>query len=76
MRLLSAKGYRVINVDSTVCLEAPKIAPHIDAMKAVLAPILQVDADRVSIKATTMEGLGFVGREEGVVAQAVVMIGS
>jgi 2-C-methyl-D-erythritol 2,4-cyclodiphosphate synthase len=76
VKLISGKGYRIINVDSTVLLEAPMISPHIPRMKTVLSDLLQIDQARVSIKATTMEGLGFVGREEGVAAHAVVLLSS
>lgn len=72
--LLAQHGYRVGNVDCTVCAERPKINPHIDAMKAVLAPLLRVDLDAVSRKATTSERMGFVGREEGMAAHAVALI--
>lgn len=72
--LLAQHGYRVGNVDCTVCAERPKINPHIDAMKAVLAPLLRVDLDAVSLKATTSERMGFVGREEGMSAHAVALI--
>ena len=72
--LLAQHGYRVGNVDCTVCAERPKINPHIDAMKAVLAPLLRVDLDAVSLKATTRERMGFVGREEGMAAHAVALI--
>ena len=72
--LLAQHGYRVGNVDCTVCAERPKINPHIDAMKAVLAPLLRVDLDAVSLKATTSERMGFVGREEGMAAHAVTLI--
>ena len=72
--LLAQHGYRVGNVDCTVCAEHPKINPHIDAMKAVLAPLLRVDLDAVSLKATTSERMGFVGREEGMAAHAVALI--
>jgi ygbB family len=72
--LLAQHGYRVGNVDCTVCAERPKINPHIDAMKAVLAPLLRVDLDAVSLKATTSERMGFVGREEGMAAHAVALI--
>lgn len=72
--LLAQHGYRVGNVDCTVCAERPKINPHIDAMKAVLAPLLRVDLDAVSLKATTSERMGFVGREEGMGAHAVALI--
>jgi 2-C-methyl-D-erythritol 2,4-cyclodiphosphate synthase len=74
MRLISEQGYHIINVDSTICLEAPKIAPHIRDMKTALSPILGIDENRLSIKATTMEGLGFIGREEGVAAHAVALL--
>ena len=72
--LLAQHGYHVGNVDCTVCAERPKINPHIDAMKAVLAPLLRVDLDAVSLKATTSERMGFVGREEGMAAHAVALI--
>jgi len=74
MRMLKEKGWRVENVDCTVCLEKPKIGPHIDAMKMAIAPILGIELDAVSIKATTNEKLGYVGREEGVNAMAVALI--
>ena len=64
-------GYAPHNVDVTVLLERPKMRPHIDEMRAATADALSLDVGRVSIKATTTEGLGFVGREEGVAAQAV-----
>lgn len=72
--LLSAHGWRVGNVDATVCAEQPKLKPHIDEMKAVLAPLMDVEADDVSVKATTTEHLGFTGRQEGISAYAVVLI--
>ena len=74
VKLLFEKGYKVGNVDATLSLEAPKINPHIKAMQAVLAPLLNVTEDEVSIKATTNEKLGYVGREEGVNAYAVALI--
>lgn len=74
VHLLFEKGYKVGNIDATLSLEAPKINPHIKDMQAVLAPILQVTEDEVSIKATTNEKLGYVGREEGVNAYAVALI--
>ena len=74
IELLHEKGWRVGNVDCTVCAERPKLNPHIEAMKACLAPIMQVDTDCVSIKATTTEHLGFTGREEGISAYAVALI--
>lgn len=72
--LIAAKGYRVVNVDSTLCLQAPKIAPYVDAMQLAIAGILNLDIHDVSIKATTTEKMGFVGREEGLMAYATVLI--
>jgi len=72
--LLKEKCWVVGNVDSTLLLERPKIKPHIPAMRAAIALILGVEPDAVSIKATTNEGLGYVGREEGVCAHAVALI--
>lgn len=74
MELLASKGYRVGNADITVCAQHPKLNPHIPSMQAVLADCMETDADNVSIKATTTEKLGFVGREEGIAAYAVVLI--
>ncbi|POY38987.1 2-C-methyl-D-erythritol 2,4-cyclodiphosphate synthase [Solitalea longa] len=74
MKLLTEKGYKVGNVDCTVCLEAPKVNPHIPAMQKAIAAKLGIDEDAVSIKATTNEKLGFIGREEGVTASAVALI--
>jgi len=73
-RLLTEKGWQIQNVDCTMCLEAPKINPHIPEMKRVLAPLMNVTEEEVSIKATTNETLGYVGREEGVNAYAVALI--
>lgn len=72
--LLAEKGWRVGNIDATVCAERPKLNPHIERMKACLAPLLGVGTEEVSIKATTTEHLGFTGREEGISAYAVVLI--
>jgi len=74
VELIEKENYSIGNVDSTLVLEAPKINPHIDAMKEALAPILKIDKSDISIKATTNEKLGYVGREEGVCAYAVVLI--
>lgn len=74
MALLSKEGYRVGNVDATLSLEAPKINPHIKTMQRVLAPLLGLSEREVSIKATTNEKLGYVGRSEGVNAYAVALI--
>ena len=74
VELIATKGYRVGNVDCTVCAERPKLNPHIPAMQKILAPLLGVEEDAVSIKATTTERLGFTGREEGISAYATVLI--
>lgn len=73
-RLLAEKGWKVGNVDCTLCLETPKVNPYIPSMKKVLAPLMNVEEGDVSIKATTSEKLGYVGREEGVTAYAVALI--
>lgn len=72
--LIEEKGYSISNIDSTVCLQKPKLAPHLEKMKKVMADILKLDIDQVSVKATTTEKLGFVGREEGVSAYSSVLI--
>ena len=72
--LLSEKGYGIGNVDATLSLEAPMVNPHITSMQNVLAPIMNISVDDVSIKATTNERLGYVGRGEGVNAYAVALI--
>lgn len=74
MRLIGEKGYRLGNVDATVCAEHPKLNPHVERMKACLAEVMQTDVDNISIKATTTEKLGFTGREEGISAYATVLI--
>lgn len=74
IRMLSEKGWRVENVDCTLCLEAPKVNPHIPQMKKVLAPLMNISEEDISIKATTAEGLGYIGRKEGVNAYAVALI--
>ncbi len=74
VRLLGEKGWQVGNVDCTLILEKPRIMPHLPAMRAIIAPILGVAEDAVSIKATTNEKLGYVGRQEGVAAHAVALI--
>ena len=72
--MLCERGWRVVNVDSVVMCERPKLLPHIEAMRACLAADMAVSADVVSVKATTTEKLGFTGREEGIAAQAVVLL--
>jgi 2-C-methyl-D-erythritol 2,4-cyclodiphosphate synthase len=73
-RMLLEKGWKIENVDCTLTLENPKINPHIPEMKKVLAPLMNLTEDDISIKATTNESLGYVGREEGVNAMAVALI--
>ena len=72
--LLQQKGYRLGNADCIICAQAPKLSPHINSMRDCIARVLQVDPDRISIKATTTEHLGFVGRKEGIAAYATVLI--
>jgi 2-C-methyl-D-erythritol 2,4-cyclodiphosphate synthase len=74
MELVASRGYRVVNVDSTLCLEAPKIKPYVPEMQQVISGILGLSTDDVSIKATTTETMGFVGRKEGLVAYASVLL--
>ena len=74
IELLAERGYRLGNIDATVCAEHPKLNPHIPAMKACMAKIIGCDEDCISIKATTSEKMGFVGREEGMAAYAVCLI--
>ena len=74
MILIQENGYKLGNIDSTICLQTPKIGKHIPEMKKVLASCMDVSVDLVSIKATTTEKLSFVGREEGVSAYATVLI--
>ena len=73
-RMVEEKGWTIGNVDCTVCLEEPKVNPHINNMKSVLAPLMNITEDDVSIKATTNEKLGYIGRNEGVCAYAVALI--
>lgn len=74
VELLTEKGYSIVNVDITVCAEVPKLNPYIETMREVIAPLLRVDAEAVSVKATTTEGLGFVGKKEGIAAFATCLI--
>ena len=76
VELIATKGYRVGNIDATICAQRPKLNPHIPAMQECLAAIIGCDPDCVSIKATTTERLGFTGREEGISAYAVCLIQS
>ena len=72
--LISAKGYAVVNVDSSLCLEVPKIKKYSGEMREIIAGLLHITIDDVSVKATTTETMGFVGREEGLVAYATVLL--
>ncbi len=72
--LIVQQGYRIVNIDSTLCLQAPKIMPYVPQMRQVIAQVLQLTEGDVSIKATTTEKMGFAGREEGLVAYATVLL--
>lgn len=72
--LIQQHGYSIVNIDSTLCLQAPKIKDYVPQMQAVIAGILSLKIDTVSIKATTTEKMGFVGREEGLVAYATILL--
>lgn len=72
--LIATKGYKVGNIDATICAEKPKINPHVEKMRETLAQVIETDADNISIKATTTEKLGFTGRQEGISAYAVCLI--
>ena len=72
--LIQTKGYCIVNIDTTLCLEMPKIKPYILQIQQVIAEILQITVDDISIKATTTEKMGFVGREEGLIAYASILL--
>jgi 2-C-methyl-D-erythritol 2,4-cyclodiphosphate synthase len=74
VQLLEERKYRIGNIDCTLCLESPKINPYIEQMKETLSPVLGVEKEDISIKATTNEAMGFVGRKEGITSYAVVLI--
>jgi 2-C-methyl-D-erythritol 2,4-cyclodiphosphate synthase len=74
VELIAAKGYRLANIDATICAERPKMNPHIPKMQQTMAEVIGCDPDQISIKATTTERLGFTGREEGISAYAVALI--
>ncbi len=73
-QLVQEKGYSVVNIDSTVCLENPKINSYIPAMKTQISTIIDIEPENIAVKATTTEKLGFTGREEGIIAIAVVLL--
>jgi 2-C-methyl-D-erythritol 2,4-cyclodiphosphate synthase len=72
--LINNHGYCIVNIDTTICAQQPKLRQYIDTMRTVLANILEIDVSQISVKATTTEKLGFVGREEGISAYAVVLL--
>jgi 2-C-methyl-D-erythritol 2,4-cyclodiphosphate synthase len=72
--LIKNKGYKIVNVDTTLCLQEPKIKPYVLQMQEVIASILTLNVDDVSIKATTTETMGFVGRQEGLIAYATILL--
>lgn len=72
--VVAENGYKVSNVDCTIAMQRPKLRPHIDTMRSTLAAVMGLDVDRVSVKATTTERLGFEGREEGVSVHSVVLL--
>ena len=74
VKLITSEGYGIVNIDSTLCLQAPKIKPYVPQMQAAIAGIAGITVKDVSIKATTTEQMGFVGREEGLVAYATVLL--
>jgi len=74
VELIRGKGWEVVNIDSTICLEKPKLRDHISSMAEALAAVAGIKSEQISIKATTNEKMGFVGREEGVAAYAVVLV--
>ena len=72
--MLQARGYAIVNIDSTLCLQAPKIKPYVSQMRSTIANVLDIPEEDISIKATTTEQMGFVGREEGLVAYATILV--
>ena len=74
IELIATKGYRLVNIDATICAERPKMNPHIPQMQQMMAQVIGCDIDAISIKATTTEKLGFTGRQEGISAYAVALI--
>ena len=72
--LITSAGYKIVNIDSTICLELPKIKPYVEQMQQTIATIVSIKVSDVSIKATTTELMGFIGREEGLAAYATILI--
>lgn len=73
-KLIAQKGYKIANIDSTICAQRPKLRNYIDNMREIMSEILSINVDQVSVKATTTEKLGFIGREEGISAYAVILL--
>ena len=73
-QLVAARQYSVVNLDTMICLEKPRIMPFVSSMRVIISQFLKITPDEISIKATTTEKLGFIGREEGIMAQAVVLL--
>lgn len=74
LSLIRCAGYEIVNIDATISAQRPKLAPYIDSMREVLAPLMEIEVSALSVKATTTEHLGFEGREEGISAQAVALL--
>ena len=74
VKLIEQKGFRIVNIDATICAQKPKLAPHIPLMREKLAAAMEVELDQVSVKATTEEGLGFSGEGLGIAAHAIALI--
>ena len=74
IQMIAQKGYSIVNIDTTICLQAPKLRPYIPQMQEALAKAMSIDVENISIKATTTENLGFTGRQEGISAYSVVLI--
>ncbi|PWB34601.1 2-C-methyl-D-erythritol 2,4-cyclodiphosphate synthase [Pseudomonas sp. SDI] len=74
VKIVQGKGWKVANIDATIVAQAPKMAPHIETMRQLIAEDLQVELDQVNVKATTTEKLGFTGREEGIAVHAVALL--
>lgn len=74
LKLVKEQNYKISNIDSTVIAQAPKLRPYIDEMRANIAKVLEIEIEKISVKATTTEGLGFAGREEGIAAEAIVLL--
>jgi 2-C-methyl-D-erythritol 2,4-cyclodiphosphate synthase len=72
--VINEKGYKISNIDCTIAMQRPKLRPYIDNMRQTMADVMGLDVDRVSVKATTTEKLGFEGREEGVSVDAVALL--